>query len=198
GVGTVVVRASQAGNGNYNAAATVDQSFTVAKADQTISFGALTNKAYGDASFTISATATSQLPVSFSILSGPATISGNTVSITGAGTVVVRASQAGTANYNAANNVDQSFVVKKAVLAVTADNKTRVFGTANPPLSASYSGFVNGDSAATSITGAPAVSSSATLSSAAGSYLITVTQGTLAAINYSFNFLNGALTIQPA
>src|SRR5438067_6629043 len=136
GVGTVVVRASQAGNGNYNAAANVDQSFTVAKADQRISFGALTDKAYGDASFTISATATSQLPVSFSILSGPATISGNTVLITGAGTVVVRASQAGTVNYNAANNVDQSFVVNKAVLAVTADNKTRVFGTANPPLSA--------------------------------------------------------------
>jgi len=41
----------------------------------------------------VSATATSGLTPSYSILSGPATISGNTITITGAGTVVVRASQ---------------------------------------------------------------------------------------------------------
>jgi CARDB len=114
GTGTVTVRASQAGNANYNPAPDVDQSFTVAKANQTISFGSLMGKTYGDSAFSVSATASSTLAVSFSIVSGPATISGNTVTITGAGTVTVRASQAGNANYNAAPNVDQTFTVAKA------------------------------------------------------------------------------------
>jgi hypothetical protein len=87
---------------------------TTAKTDQTITFGGLSNKTFGDPPFTVSATASSGLPVSFNILSGPATISGNTVTLTGVGTVVVRASQAGDATYNVAPSVDQSFVVATA------------------------------------------------------------------------------------
>jgi hypothetical protein len=83
----------------------------VLKADQTITFGALSGKTYGDPPFTVSATASSGLPVSFSILSGPATILGNLVTITGVGTVTVRASQIGNDNYNAAPNVDRTFKV---------------------------------------------------------------------------------------
>jgi hypothetical protein len=81
------------------------------KTNQAITFGALTNRTYGDPPFAVSATASSGLPVSFSILSGPATISGTNVTITNTGTVTIRASQAGNANYNAAPNVDQSFTV---------------------------------------------------------------------------------------
>jgi len=114
GPGTVTVRASQAGDTNYNAATQVDQSFTVSKANQTITFGALASKMFGDAPFTVSAAASSGLAASFTIFSGPATISGNTVTITGAGTVTVRASQAGDSNYNAATAVDQAFAVNKA------------------------------------------------------------------------------------
>jgi hypothetical protein len=114
GAGTVTVRASQSGDGSYNPAPDVDQSFTVAKANQTITFAALGNKTYGDAPFAVSGTANSGLAVSFSILSGPATISGNTITITGAGTVTVRASQIGNTNYNSAVDVDQSFTVAKA------------------------------------------------------------------------------------
>src|SRR5206468_9950476 len=106
--GTVTVRASQAGNGSYNAAANVDQSFGVGKLAQTITFGALADKTVGDAPFAVSATASSGLAVTFSIVSGPATISGGTVTLTGAtGTVTVRASQAGNGSYNAAGPVDQ-------------------------------------------------------------------------------------------
>ena len=111
GAGAVTVRASQPGNANYNAATNVDQSFTVAKATQTISFGPLPNKALGEPAFAVAGTASSGLPVSFSILSGPATISAGTVTLTNTGTIVVRASQAGDANHNAATNVDQSLTV---------------------------------------------------------------------------------------
>ena len=63
---------------------------------QTISFGPLAGQTYGVVPITLSATDTSDLPVSFSVVSGPATLSGNVLTITGAGTVEVEASQAGT------------------------------------------------------------------------------------------------------
>ena len=80
--------------------------------NQTITFGSLANKATTDPAFGVNATANSQLPVSFSIVSGPARIIGSTITLSGAvGTVVVRAEQAGSANYNAATPVNQSFSV---------------------------------------------------------------------------------------
>ena len=121
-VGTVVVRASQGGNINYNVAAAVDQSFEVSKLDQTISFDPIADKLPLDAPFGINASAASSLPVSFSIVSGPATISGSTITLDGTeGTVVVRASQAGDATYNAAPNVDQSFDVSKLDQTISFD-----------------------------------------------------------------------------
>jgi hypothetical protein len=125
GAGTVTVRASQAGNANYNAATNVDQSFTVAKANQSITFNPLPNKALGEPAFAVSATTTSGLTPSYSILSGPATISANTVTLTATGTVVVRTSQAGNTNYNAAPNADQAFTVyapPKITLALSGQN----------------------------------------------------------------------------
>jgi hypothetical protein len=166
GVGTVVVRATQAGDSNYNAATPVDQSFTIAKANQTINFGALSNKTYGDPPFNVGATSTSGLGVTFSISSGPATISGNTVTVTGAGTVVVRASQAGDSNYNAAIPVDRSVTVAKANQTITfaaLSNKTygdppfSVIATASSGMTVTFS-IVSGPATITgdtvSITGA--------------------------------------------
>lgn len=116
GAGTVVVRASQAGSSTYTPAADVDQSIVVVKRTQTISFAALAGKTYGDVPFSVGATANSGLPVTFSIVSGPATISGNTITLIGTGTVVVRASQTGSLNYEAAPNIEQSFTVKSPQL----------------------------------------------------------------------------------
>ncbi|MGI4750720.1 MAG: PA14 domain-containing protein [Janthinobacterium lividum] len=82
--------------------------------DQTITFAAISAKTVGDAPVALAATASSGLAVSFSVVSGPATISGSTLTITGDGTVVVQASQAGNASFNAANTVSQSFVVSPA------------------------------------------------------------------------------------
>ncbi len=115
GAGTCTVNANQAGNGNYNAATMVPQSFTVAKANQTISFGALTGKTYGDAPFSVTATATSGLPVTFTAATTDVcTVSSSTVIISTAGTCTITANQAGNANYNVATPVSQSFTVAKA------------------------------------------------------------------------------------
>ncbi|HEY5974580.1 MAG TPA: MBG domain-containing protein, partial [Geobacteraceae bacterium] len=85
---------------------------TIGKASQIITFGSLAAKTVLSAPFTVSATASSNLSVGLSIVSGPATISGNTITLTGAaGAGVVRASQAGDGNFNPAADVDQSFQV---------------------------------------------------------------------------------------
>ena len=81
------------------------------KKDQTIAFGPIASRTIGDPDFTVSASATSGLPVTLTIASGPATISGNTIHLTGIGTVVVRAVQAGNPLWNAAPPVEQSFTV---------------------------------------------------------------------------------------
>jgi len=68
----------------------------------------------GAAPFTTSATASSALPVSFSVVSGPATATGangSTITVTGAGAVVIRATQTGDSNFNAAPLLDQGFTV---------------------------------------------------------------------------------------
>jgi hypothetical protein len=96
-----VLSASQAASGNY-AAATTTTSFTVAAQVPTLSFAAIASQTYGNAPFTVSATSASSGAVTYSVVSGPATISGNTVTLTGAGTVVLNASQVANGNYAAA------------------------------------------------------------------------------------------------
>lgn len=113
--GTVTIRASQSGNATYHPAPAVERSFSVVNPsllDQTIDFGPLADKETTDPDFSLSATASSGLTVSFSLVSGPATLNGNTVSLDGTpGTVTIRASQAGNASYNPAPAVERSFNV---------------------------------------------------------------------------------------
>jgi endonuclease G len=81
------------------------------KKDQTIALAPIANRTIGDPDFSVFATASSGLPVTVTIVSGPATIAGNTIHITGIGTVVVRAEQPGNPLWNAAPPVEQSFAV---------------------------------------------------------------------------------------
>jgi len=136
GAGTYAsgVGASFAGDGSY-ASSSGTNSLTVAKASQTISFGALASKTYGDPSFSVSATASSGLVVSFSA-SGNCAIATTTVTITGAGSCTITASQAGGANYLAAPNVPQTFTIAKASQVITFNplpDKT----TSDPPFTVS-------------------------------------------------------------
>ncbi|MDQ8187728.1 fibronectin type III domain-containing protein, partial [Pelagicoccus sp. SDUM812002] len=59
----------------------------IAPASQAITLDAISDKSYGDAPFAVNASASSDLPVALSVLSGPAEISGNTLTLTGAGSV---------------------------------------------------------------------------------------------------------------
>lgn len=113
----------------------------ISQAPQTINFGVLPDRTFGDAPFAVSATASSTLPVSFSIVSGPASLVGNTVTLEGAGTISISATQAGDANFLAATEVIQNFTVAKAPATVTLGNLATMFdgqpksvtATTNPP-----------------------------------------------------------------
>jgi RHS repeat-associated protein len=113
GAGTVVSQASQVAAGSY-VAGTQTATFAVATESQTITFVAPASPVnFGAAPISLSATSTSGLTVTFSVLSGPASISGSTLTITGAGTVVAAADQSGNANYAAATEVTRSITVNK-------------------------------------------------------------------------------------
>jgi hypothetical protein len=131
-VGTCTVQATQAGNANWAAAAPVNQSFSVTQGSQTISFGALANQAFGVAPFSVSATATSGLAVSFAPTT-PAvcTVSGTTVTLASVGTCTIQATQAGNANYAAAAPVNQSFSVTQGTQTISFGAlPSQVFGAA--------------------------------------------------------------------
>jgi formylglycine-generating enzyme required for sulfatase activity len=138
GAGTVVVRASQAGSDVF-APAQASLTIDVARAPQTISWAQLPNRTFGDAAFAVGATASSGLPVAFELVSGPAQVTGTQVTLTGGGTVVLRARQDGNANYLAAQ-LDNSFTVAKAAQTLTfAALPDRVFSPNPIPLVASAS-----------------------------------------------------------
>ena len=196
GGGSIVIEANQAGDSNYNAAVPVFQNLTVNPAAQTISFGSLSAVTYGVSPINLSslgASASSGLPITYTVDSGPGFTSGNLLTVTGAGTIVVEADQAGNANYGEATPVTRSMTVNAASLTVTASSEGKTYGQVDPTLAFTYVGLVNGDTAA-NFTGA--------LSRAAGenANTYTISRNTLAATgNYTIgSFNNGTFTISAA
>ena len=103
----------------------------------------------------------------------------------------------GDTNYNGATSAVLSQVVNKTTLQVIANDAQRVFGQPNPVFTTTITGFVDGDTPSV-VTGAASLTTTATPTSPAAVYPIVVTQGTLAAANYTFTFVNGNLDVMPA
>src|ERR1017187_6358249 len=110
-VGQVKIKATQAGDGDYEPVEAV-LILPIVKRPQTIEFGRLPDRKLGDPPFEITAVATSGLPVRFKVSSGPAVITGNQMSVTGVGTVKIAANQPGDHFFQAAAEVVQEFRVK--------------------------------------------------------------------------------------
>jgi len=81
---------------------------------QVITFPSIASTTFGVKPFTITGTASSGLKVNFTVESGPATLIGSTVSVTGAGTVTIQADQLGNVDFYAAPSVRQTFIASKA------------------------------------------------------------------------------------
>ncbi|WP_277967746.1 autotransporter domain-containing protein [Sphingomonas echinoides] len=129
--GTCLIDANQAGNAGYAAAPQVQQSVTVAKGDQTITFSGLGNASLSASPLSLSATAGSGLVVQFaSSTSAVCTVAGTTLALVSQGTCTVTADQPGDVNWNAAPTVTRSFTVLPVTLAVSSGSvATAVVGT---------------------------------------------------------------------
>ena len=120
--GTVTVLADQAGNSNYLAATEVSATFDVTLINQTITFAPIPPQVTTNLTWPLTATSDSGLTVVFSVVSGPAALdaTGTNLTFTGAGSVVVQASQPGDGtNYNAAVPVMQAVQVSLAQSSIT-------------------------------------------------------------------------------
>jgi len=135
--------------GNYTVIATlIDPNYqgsatgvlVVGKAAQTIDFSGPADRSFSATPIALSATASSGLPVTFSVVSGPATVSGNSLTLTGTGMVTVRASQDGDGTYAAASDVDRSFTVTADSTIATPYTFTTLAGVAGFEGSANGSG----------------------------------------------------------
>ncbi len=148
------------------------QSFTlsvIVQANQNISFPFIPNQTFGAAPLVLNATASSGLPVSYVVTSGPATISGNMLTITGVGSVTVRASQAGNVYYAAAALVSRTFNIAQA-------HQTITFTTNAPAVEPNASSFTV---AAAASSGLPvSFSSSGVCTNVGPLFMITSTSGT--------------------
>ena len=133
GVGTSTITASQSGNFEWNPAITVIRTLTVEKGNQLISFGLLPNRTTDDAPFTLSAFSNSDLPISYSSSdTSVATVVGNTVTLMGAGTTTITATQTGNSNWNEATPINRTLqvtFVNKLPVIVTPSALNGIVGT---------------------------------------------------------------------
>ncbi len=156
--GSFTASVTASNGGGTSPAVTIN--FTIAKANQTITFAAIASQVYGTAPITLTATSTSGLSISYAsdnALSG--STSGNILTIVGTGTANITASQAGDSNYNPATNVVRVLTVTPKPITIsglTADNKTQD-GTTAATLSgtAILVGVLSGDVANVNLVSAP-------------------------------------------
>jgi len=110
--GTCRVQVVNAASTNFEASTAVTQAITVSLASQSISFtSSIPSNPVAGSSYTPTATASSSLTVSFSIASGPCTITGGVVSLVGSGDCVISANQSGNETYDAATAVTQTIAI---------------------------------------------------------------------------------------
>jgi hypothetical protein len=149
-VGSTIITAFQEGNDVFSPAIPVAQMLTIkAKNSQTITFNDLSNKIVTDNPFDLNASSSSGLTISYSSSNNQvATINGNTLTIVGAGSATIKATQIGDADYEPAIPVERTLQVNKASQSITfsslppqsvIDKSFVLKGTASSGLPVSYS-----------------------------------------------------------
>jgi len=120
------------------------------------------------------------------------TASGSAVSFVGVGTCTLTASATATTDYTAVTGSSQSFTISGAALTITANNATKIYGTANPAFYGTVTGAENGNSFTESF------STSATVSSPVGTYPIVPSVTGAGLSDYTESVTDGTLTITQA
>ncbi len=195
GAGTHTLRVDYAPTGGATAdyvATHATATLVVQRASQTITaIPADTTIAYGE-STTLSAGAyTGTGTITYRRVSGPCSVSGANVSTTGAGSCVVEAQIAQSANHLAATSAQATIAVDPATLTVTAQDDSKRQGTADPTLTALITGYVGSDGPG--VLTAP-VNVTRAGGEGVGTYAITASGA--AAVNYVFTYVPGTFTIR--
>lgn len=163
----------------------------IVKKQQTLNLNVIPSQTYGN-SYTLPSKTDQGLALTWTVKDGTvASVAGNTLKAQNVGSTTVTAKQSGNDSYEAFSK-DYTLTVTKAQLTVSVGDYSRQEGQDNPTFKLSYSGWKNGDSESV-LTKKPTATTTATKSSPAGTYTITVSGGE--AKNYSFSYKNGTLTI---
>jgi sugar lactone lactonase YvrE len=163
--GIVDITAVQTGSLDYLRAEKV-QTLVINKANQQIAFPAVPDKTLGDSPFTVNATSTSSIPITYTSSDEEIQIAGNIVTLKKAGRAFITANQPGNNNYNAATNVERSFCVNPPRPVVTSQGFSPVVLTSGSDSGNQW--YNNG----TAIDGATGKTFTATTD---GSYMVVVT-----------------------
>jgi hypothetical protein len=152
---------------------------------------------YGTSQIQLQATATSGLPVQFTVISGQAALAGSKISPTGAGFVQIRAEQVGDSEYAAASPVERSLQVGKAALTITPAAAMRLAGEPNPVFQGTVSGLVGSDALGISYTSAASQSTPPGVYDSLPLGITGQVQDSTVAMNYSVTSSVGVFTICP-
>jgi uncharacterized repeat protein (TIGR03803 family) len=154
---------------------------------QTITFNALSDKTFGDADFTVVASSSSSLPLSFEA-GGDCTVTGSSVHLTRVGRCIITAYQFGDTTYAPALTVQRTFNIAKRTATLALSNLNRTFdGT---PKSATVTTTPSGLSVVT-----VTYNGSTTAPSAVGSYAVVAS---LVNDDYQAANATGTLVISPS
>ena len=195
--GTYTVVASFAGSADYSATQSTPMVFAIGKAPLTVTANSL-SKAYG-----------APLPTLAGTMVGLIAGDGITASYTTSATAASHVQGGGypiTPSLSDPNNklsnyvvtiVNGTLTVSPVLLTVTALNQAKVYGAVLPTLTASYSGFVNGDSSP-SLTTQPTLTTTATGASHVSGNPYTITASGAIDADYTISYVAGSLSVSPA
>jgi hypothetical protein len=165
-----------------------------ARNEQTLAITSIPVLTYGAEAYTLPQMTNEGLALEWNVDNEAVAVSSaNVLTIIGAGTAIVTAIQEGDEDYEPFSR-EFTLTVNKAALTITANDCTKEEGEENPEFTVSYSGFVNEEDATVLIT-QPSISTTATVSSQAGTYPIAVSGAEAA--NYDITYVNGTLTVLP-
>jgi hypothetical protein len=167
------------------------------KQTQSIQFSPLPASVYGTGPITLSATASSKLPVELSIKSGRAALGGNVLTIRGAGIISVQADQPGDVSYSAAPPVIRTIYIARAPLMVAAAPAMRMYGAANPSFTGQITGLVPGDTINASYSSAAALNTPAGVYTSLPYAIIATVAESPVSVDYNTKTAIGSLTICP-
>jgi hypothetical protein len=204
--GTCLVTATKASNTNYNSISSSQTTVTFGKRAIVLSsFTDISNKTYGDSTFTLTApTVAGSVAGSFAYASGTtsvATISGSTVTIAGAGTSTITATftPTDTASYEN-QTITMLLTVNKKAITVTAVDRSKIYAASTPSNSFTNSTLVGSD-AISSLTYTYSGTNSTTAPTTVGNYTITPSSASFSTgsiNNYTITYVPGAYSITKA